>query len=200
MRYASRFNSMNVKQISSEVRKLVNELNTQIIDFRNSGQDSELLDKALAELQNIGGVGKGGGLSVGTRLKTKQELIQYAERLQMTKSWDTFTEAGIKKRKEAEDRAYKTFTKTHPNFSKEDYNNLGKVFSKLKDIFEHFDSEQMVEVWKFGKDNKIGNDTFDSIVNEVFTNYKKGEAGKEYTPENVQDDIMKRLQEYASAK
>lgn len=197
--YQSRFHKLNMKQLRVEVGKLTTELNINLMEYRETGKTEPVFESVLERLQAKGGAPRKtktfkGFVGKGSRLN-KAELIEYAEDLQRMISWDTFTPKGKKKRQEAEEKAWKTFRKTHPTWTREQYENALSILPKLKDLMDENYAE-LLEMYKEASAKGVEKEEFESLLQQVYDS----STGQSLTAEDVIDKLRYKVDEAITNK
>lgn len=173
--YISQFARMDQTTLRENVNRMVNDVNQRMVEYNAGDGDMDIFRNLYGELQRQGGKGKGGGLAKGYKLR-KSELVAYAEMLNRAQQWDIFTEKGVEQRKAREQKAWRTFKRRHPNWTKAEWRNVGEymstVGSSLIEIVYGDDAnkDDFMEDIRRAQKEGVSADKFGDIVKQAYNN------------------------------
>lgn len=162
------------KQLRQDIKNLVNELNAELTEYYQSGEKVEIFETAIeTSAQKARGRGRAGGLSKGWNLNKISDLRSYKQELQRLKNFNMFTPAAERRQEQLQEKAFRQFSKNHPGFTREQYNNMADVFKMLPEALKNeLGSEQIVEIAQRGFAKGYSAETIGEII---LKKYQKGE-------------------------
>lgn len=176
------------KELRKDIGKLVNDLNKNLAEYYQSGERVEIFEQAIAQSGiKAHGKGRAGGLSKGWNINKISELKAYKRELERLTNFDMFTPAAIRRQEALNEKAFKSFTKNHPNVSRTTYNMIGDVFKQLPEGFkEMLGSDQIVDTAMKAMNKGM---SADKLIDIIQSKVAAGERGG-LSVEQVQISII----------
>ena len=158
-------------ELKKEIRRLTQQVNLNIMEYRQTGKKSKPMEAAIKRMQQFGGKAnpiKQPNAEIGYGFKGRrslEELRRQKAELERVESKDVWTPAGIRKMNDYANKSWLSFQKKHPNMSKADWqtfvDTFGAMSSELKETFGYIEKRSGQSAGSY-----VGNDALVSAYEE----------------------------------
>lgn len=138
-------------ELKKEIRQLTQQVNVNIMEYRERGKQSKPMEAAIKRMQQFGGKAnpiKQPNAEIGYGFKGRrslEELRRQKAELERVVNKDVWTPAGIRKMNDYANKSWLSFSKKHPNMSKADWqtfvDTFGAMSSDLKEMFGYIEKK-----------------------------------------------------------
>lgn len=139
-------------ELKAQIRQLTQQVNVNIMEYRERGKQSKPMEAAIKRMQQFGGKAnpiKQPNAEIGYGFKGKrslEELRRQKAELERVIDKDIWTPAGIRKMNDYANKSWLSFSKKHPNMSKADWQTFADTFgamsSDLKELFGYIEKKE----------------------------------------------------------
>lgn len=150
------------RQLKEEIRELTQKVNINIYEYRQQGKSSKPMEAAIKRMQQFGGRAnpiKQPTAEIGygfNRRRTLEDLRRQKAELERVQNKDVWTPAGMRKMNDYANKSWLTFSKRHPEMTKEDWqtfvDTFGAMSSELKEIFGYIEKRSGVSASDVGNE------------------------------------------------
>lgn len=150
------------KELKKDIRKLTEQVNLNILEYRNRGKSSMPMEKAIERLQQFGGKANPirqpqAEIGLGfNRRRTMEDLRRQKAELERLENKDIWTPAGIRRMNDYANKSWLTFHKRHPEMDKADWqtfvDTFGAMNSELKEVFGYIEKRSGVSASDVGNE------------------------------------------------
>lgn len=158
------------KQLKEDIRKLTQAVNINIYEYRQQGKSSKPMEAAIKRMQQFGGKAnpisqRGAEVGYGfNKRRTLEDLRRQKAELERVQNKDVWTPAGMRRMNDYANKSWLSFSKKHPDMSKEDWqtfvDTFGAMNSELKEVFGYIEKRSGVSA------SDVGNEALVSAYEE----------------------------------
>lgn len=186
---------MTVKQLQDFIRRQTIEANERLDTYKYEYvQSNKGLTDFITKLKEKGtGNTQRDYIGLGFRGKRKEDLQAQARELEYFNEWDYASKKASEERRQQEDKAWKSFRKTHKSWTRDEWGQTLKFFANISPtILEQFGSEEAMELYQNAKDRDIDEMTFGDILKDA----SMQASDENWSDEEMVDFIWDKINEY----
>lgn len=150
------------RELKQQIRELTQNVNINIYEYRQQGKSSKPMEAAIKRMQQFGGKAnpvKQPTAEIGygfNRRRTLEDLRRQKAELERVQNKDVWTPAGMRKMNDYANKSWLSFSKRHPDMTKEDWqtfvDTFGAMNSELKEVFGYIEKRSGVSASDVGNE------------------------------------------------